>query len=146
MPFIDHQQPKVVLGQIAFDEFGRLVAALANRELKRRQRSLHALGLAVTEHQIPVFIHEVDELVDVVLQHGGQRLFSEGFEQALGRCRANGRQLLQRVEYKVVHRIDGATTANQRPHAGATVLAFAPAIREHDLGQLSGHRQCFTIV
>ena len=70
---IHHQQPKVVLGQIAFDEFGRLVAALANLELKRRQRSLHALGLAVTRaarrighieqsHRGTLFLDEIESM------------------------------------------------------------------------------------
>ena len=65
---------------VALDELGGLVATLPYAELKVGEAALHARGLPVTEHQLAVVVHQVDELIDVVTQHVAKRLFPKDGE------------------------------------------------------------------
>ena len=124
VPFIHHQQPEIVPRQVAFDELGGLVSALPDAELKVGHAALHARGLPIREHQFAVLVHQVEELVHVVPQHGAQHLLAKGVEQ-LGRCLlANGGHLLQGPEHQVVHGFNGAAGADQGPQGRATLPAI----------------------
>jgi hypothetical protein len=61
---VHDQDAEVVLWQVALDELGGPVAALAEAELEVRQCSFHSRGLAVAEHELAVVVHQVQELVD----------------------------------------------------------------------------------
>ena len=99
MAFIDYQQPEVTVRQVALDEFRRLIIALAKRKFRIGHGTLHPECLTITEHQVAVLIHQVDELVDIVFEHRAQKAFAKGREQTVCRFFADGRQLLECIEY-----------------------------------------------
>ena len=95
--FVGNQQVEETLRQIPLDILRGLVAALPEGELRGCQTTLHALRLAVAEHQFAVFVHQIDEVERVVRQQAPQGVRAEAGHQLVRRFRAYGRQLAQRI-------------------------------------------------
>ena len=68
MRLIDDEPVKEPLREVTFDELTRLVIALTKRKLRLSQLALNAFRLSVVKHKLPVFIKQVNQLVDVVRQ------------------------------------------------------------------------------
>ena len=98
MGLVGHQKIECALRQVALDELGRLVAALAEAELHRGHGPFHPTGLPIGKHQLAVAVHEVDELMDVVSQHAGQEPIAELLHQPLGGDFPDGRDAFEGLE------------------------------------------------
>ena len=94
MGLVGDEQVERALRQVALDELGRLIAALAKTELHVGHRTFHARGLTVGKHQLAVAIHEVDELMDVVAEHRRQEPVTELLHQLLRGDLSDGRYAL----------------------------------------------------
>ena len=97
-----------MLGQIAFDELGRLVTALSQRELGFAQSTIQPRRLTVAEHKLAVLVHQVGKRLHVVFQNFGQIALAIGLHQFGGGFRANGRQCRDGLDDPLVHRALGA--------------------------------------
>ena len=109
---VGNEQVEGALRQVTFDELGRLVAAFAEAELHVRHRAFHAVRLAVGEDQFTPVVHQVDELVDVVAQHGCQEGIAELLHQLLRGDFTDGRDAFQGFEHG-----RGLVTGGQAPRA-----------------------------
>ena len=96
---VGDEQVERALRQVALDELGWLIATLAKTKLHRGHGALHALGLAVREHQLAVIVHQVDEFIQVVAQHGGQERLAEFLHQLLGGDFTDGGNTFKGPEY-----------------------------------------------
>ena len=141
MSFIGNLAPKEVLGQIAFDELGRLIPTLAKRELHRGHGTLHAPGLSITEHQFALVVHQIDELMDVVSQHTGEHLRTEAINQTTRRFRTDGRNLLDRVHQNIPLRLGHGSRSHQAPQSLATLLATRLLFVQCTLDLIKWHRR-----
>src|SRR3546814_13153689 len=77
MRLVSDKQVERTLRQIAFDELGGLVAAFTKTELHAGHRALHPLRLPVGKNQLPPVVHQIDEVMQVVTQHPGQKDITE---------------------------------------------------------------------
>ena len=127
MRFISDEQIERALRQVALDELGRLIAALAKAELHVGHRTFHARGLTVGKHQLAVAIHEVDELVNVVAEHRGQEAVAELLHQLLRGDFPDRRDALQGFEHgRGLVAAGQAARADQCPQ-GRSAMAALPA-------------------
>src|SRR3546814_9179343 len=83
MRLVSDKQVERTLRQIAFDELGGLVAAFTKTELHAGHRALHPLRLPVGKNQLPPVVHQIDEVMQVVTQHRGQKAITEHLHQFL---------------------------------------------------------------
>ena len=126
--FISDEQVERPLRQVAFDELGRLVAALAKPELHVRHRPFHAGGLTVGKHQLAVAVHEVDELMHVVSQHRGEEAITEAFHELLrGDFPDRGNPFQGFEDGRRLVAAGQASRADQRPQ-GRGAMAALPAV------------------
>lgn len=99
MPFIDHKQVEKALRKRPLHELSGLVAPLPERELLIGETALYAIRLPVPEDQLPVFIHEVQEIVRVVREHAARGIGPELDQQPVGCFQADSGQLAHRASY-----------------------------------------------
>lgn len=146
VPLVDDEQPEIPARQIPLDELGRLVAAFSEAELEAGQGPLHACGLPVAEDQIPLLVHEVEELVDVVTQHGAEQVLAKRGEQTISRLGADGGHLLQSIRHQVPEAALRATRSHERPQSLAAGIALTAMVSQLDGCQLGGQRQDVSVV
>jgi hypothetical protein len=134
---VGDEQVERALRQVALDELGRLVAALAEAELHVGHRTFHARGLTVRKDQLAVAIHQVDELVDVVPEHRGEEGVTELLHQLLRGDFPDGRDALQGFEHGRGLVAGGqASRTDQRPQRCGAVAALAAGLLGFELDRV----------
>ena len=115
VPFIHHEKAEVSLRKVALDELRCLVAALPEGELGVGHCTLHSACLPVCKEQIAFVVHQIDELVDVVLKHPGQHVLAEPIQQPVGSFATYGRYLTQALHNQLTPGLGVSTFRYQRP-------------------------------